>query len=145
MAKFTPLSNQELEALNPSFTCGKTHWKVEEAEDTTVKNGGNTGADMINLKLKVEDYSGVTRIIYTNLMFLPQMLWKTKHFCESAQLEEKYEEGSLEASDCLNKEGIGITKMGKAKNGYKARIEISDFIPFDEKEEKFKGDMNIPF
>lgn len=71
--------------------------------DAREKRSG-AGNDMLNLKLSLE-VDGRRVVQFDSLILIPKMFWKVEHFCQSAGIPEKIEEGRLMAQDCLGKEG----------------------------------------
>lgn len=72
------------------------------------------GNPQINLKLL---HAETDHAVYCNLT--TKFLKLLKHFCDSAKLEYKYQQGTLEAHDCLDKDVIvrvGIKPKYKEEN-----------------------------
>ena len=134
--RFTPLSEEEIKESN-LFEPGIYNFEVLEALDKISKSGN----EMIELKIKIWDNNGKEKIIYDYL--LEMMKFKLKHFSECVSLEDKYNDGGINANDCIGKSGeldliIYVDKKGRYadKNAVKDYIvnkdknDISDDIPF---------------
>jgi hypothetical protein len=96
--KHTPMSDEEL-AKQGLLEPGIYDFEVASAEDK-VSSKGN---DMIELKLNVYDADGSIRPIRDWIM--PQMAKKFKHFHNACGMMDKYDSGSLVASDVVGKAG----------------------------------------
>ena len=79
---------------------GRYKYIVLDAREKRSSNGN----DMLNLKLSLE-VNGRRVVQFDSLILIPKMFWKVEHFCKSAGIPEKLDEGRLMAQDCLNKEG----------------------------------------
>lgn len=120
--KLTPLSDQELEAMN-LIPKGDYQFEVVSAEDTTSKSGN----DMIKLQLKVWDHEGRENTIYDYL--LEAMPKKLKHFAKHLGLIAKYEAGELLADDCIGKCGTLHLVIQEDKSGkYAPKNSVGDYI-----------------
>lgn len=121
---FKPMTEEEvLNLLQP----GTYDFEVFNAINDVSKKTGNP---MIKLTLCVYDKTGkkyfVTDYIMTALMY------KLKHFCDVAGLEEKFKEGKLSYEDCLGKVGKLKLKIGQDKeNKYPPRNEVVDYVSQD--------------
>lgn len=73
-----------------------------------------TGNGKIDLKLSLE-VDGRRVVQWDKLIFTPKMFWKVEHFCKSAGMPEKIEQGRLMAEDCMGKEGY-LDLIQKANN-----------------------------
>lgn len=145
---FDPKSESELQALN-LLPDGIYKFRVDEAEDTKSKS---TGADMIKLNLSILDQDGKEHIVLDYL--LASLLYKVLHFSETTGLEDKYNSGSLNAADCLGREGYAkiYTQQGQAKGdgtNYPNRNAVKDYVrkqsaPVVAPMNEFKDD-EIPF
>ncbi len=97
-----------------------------------------SGADnvMADIMVKIVDNEGNTHEIRDFLVFTQKMLWKIKHFCDSAGLQQKYEEGNFQPEDAKDKH---IRVLVGTK--------IGDVIPFDRLGDRPEGsryrDKNI--
>lgn len=123
---FQPHSEQEIQAMG-LIEEGVYPFEVIEAADKKSKSGN----DMIELKLKLWDNLGRERQCFDYL--LEAMAFKLRHFCEAVGLLDKYEAGSLQASDCLSRSGkleLVIQEGKQNPNGgtYPNKNSVKDYI-----------------
>jgi len=126
--RYEPLTNEQIDDLNPKFTFGLCRFRVIAAEEklSSKKN------PMINLTLLVKDGAGVERRVFDHLVATPKSTFKIKQFCEQTGVEY---DGHLTDRGCLNKEGHCIT----AKDG--DYVKITSYNTKNVKiEEKFEDD-----
>jgi hypothetical protein len=123
--KFTPKSDEELLNLLPD---GDYDFVVIKAEDTISKSGN----EMIKLTLKVLDHQGNERQIFDYL--LEAMAFKVKHFAQAVGLDNLYELGGYEASDCLHRTGRCTIGKEESQNGYQPKNKLVDYIKRDPNE-----------
>lgn len=123
--QFTPKKEEELIDL---LEIGECDYQVYAAER---KESKSSGLPMIELRMKIWDKNGQEGIVFDYLMLNDNKfsLRKIRHFCYSNGLEDFYENGKLNAFDCLNKSGkckIGIQKdkMGQ----YPDKNVIADYL-----------------
>lgn len=144
--KFKPEKDEDLTTLLKE---GEGQYQVIKAEKKESKNGN----PMIKLLLKCWDCEGNQGNIFEYLILNDNVFSKRKikHFCYSCGLEEKYESGELNASDCENKYGILIIGIQKDKAGqYPDKNSVYDFLKPKE-DIKLKGKISpelnddIPF
>lgn len=64
----------------------------------TPKVSKNSGNQMIELSLTIYDKNGCSKTMKDYLIATKSMAWKTKHFCDSAGLEEQYKSGTFDAN-----------------------------------------------
>lgn len=85
-------------------------FEVVEAKDAVSQQGN----EMIKLQLKIYMPDGGQRVVFDNLM--NAMKHKMAQFCYMANIGEKYEAGSFEASDCANVSGECKIYLQKSDN-----------------------------
>lgn len=106
--------------------------------------------EMLEVTLMIVDYSGQKRRIKDWIVLMDEMGWKLRHLAITCGLLQSYEDGSLEASDFLNKDGaveIGITEMKDVdgnKTGKKTNQIIDYVLPAEVTADNFK-DSDIKF
>jgi len=130
---------------------------VKKAEYQT----SNSGNPMFKLTLDVFDDKGTIFFITDYLVFTPQMMWKVKHFCESAGLLKEYESGAFCHPDLAEDMNVFVkTVIQKGKeipkeklNGmpegtcYRDKNAIIDYVVM-EREEKLSEEPfsdEVPF
>lgn len=148
-----PLSEKQL-AEGDLIPKGTYDFLVLDAEETISKSGN----DMIKLKIRIFMPDGRERVIFDYL--LEAMEFKTGHFAEATGLLDKYQNGSIDAHDCLGKSGKCKIIIQSDKEGkYPDKSVIGDYIPTDEAQSnKLKskveaakqtddgfGDTDLPF
>lgn len=140
--QFEPKKEEELITL---LTVGIGDFKVLKAEAKESK----TGNPMIELVLKVWDSTGQESNIFDYLILNGHnlSLKKIRHFCYSVGLESSYEEGKLNASQCIEKCGKLQIGIQKDKNGqYPDKNCVQDYI-YIKKNNLNESNLNddIPF
>jgi len=145
--KHTPLTDEEI-AASGLLAPGIYDFEVASAEDK-VSSKGN---DMIEVKLNVYEADGTIRPIRDWIM--PQMTKKFKHFHNACGMMDKYESGSLEASDVIGKSGKCMIKQEPYTNKDGLEVmsnKIDDYVKRDNLEaynkasSKVELDDEIPF
>jgi hypothetical protein len=126
--KFTPKTEKEIKELN-LLPEGYYNFEVMEAKDVVSQNGNQ----MISLVLRI-NFNHKERKLFDNLM--EAFEFKLRSFCYAVGLQENYEQGNLEASDCMKKYGrikvvIAPEKTVKGKT-YKSRNEVEEYFVFDD-------------
>ena len=92
---------------------GRYKYTVLDAKEKV----SSTGNNMINLKLSLE-VNGRRVTQWDSLILTPKMFWKVEHFCKSAGIPEKIDEGKLTANDCYAKEGyVDIMQKNDSQTG----------------------------
>jgi len=120
--KITKKTDQELQEMS-LIEPGQYPFEVIEAEDRISKSGN----EMIWLKLKIWDSLGRERFIFDYL--LDSMAHKVKHFCDITNMQDKYENENLLATDCLGKSGHLDLIIQKDKTGqYADRNSVRDYV-----------------
>lgn len=136
---FKPVSEAEAIGLLPD---GVYDFQVKTAEQCTSKKGN----PMIKLGLIVWDKEG--REHHVNDYLLEIMKYKLKHFCDATSLDDKYQAGSFDASDCIGKSGRCKLKIEESE-GYAPKNSVHDYVKSQEKvkaqnEAEFISD-DLPF
>lgn len=124
--KFQPKSEEEIKSMG-LIDEGTYPFEVLEAKESKSKSGN----DMIEMKLKIWDHQGRERICFDYL--LEAMAYKLRHFCEAANILDKYEAGQLTALDCVGKQGyLELTiQAGKQKPDggyYPDKNSVKDYL-----------------
>lgn len=113
-----------IEMLQP----GEGAFEVAKASAKTSKNNN----PMIELILKVWDGQGMQGQIYDYMTLNPESkfsLRKIRHFCYCVGLQELYENGKLDPSDCAGKSGKIIIGIQKDKTGkYPDKSCVVDYV-----------------
>lgn len=112
-------------------------FRVEEGDypftvvkaDQTFSKAGN---EMINLELAIEAGESTIKI-YDRLVFTDKALGFIKRFCEATGLDDQWEAGNLEASDCLGTEGVVHIELGEKKDDGKQFMEVAYYLKKGEK------------
>ena len=120
--RFKPKTEQQImdERLAPEGNYG---FVVEKAEDTRSKSGN----DMIKLELRV--YRKDNSYFHVFDYLLEAMMFKLKHFCDATELSHKYEDGTLQARDCIGKRGYVKIIVQEDKTGqYEPKNAVKDYV-----------------
>jgi len=148
--RFDPKSEEDINSYG-LLQDGIYDFEVVEARDRVSRSGN----DMIELKLKLWDKSGGVKIIFDYL--LEAMAYKLRHFCSVTGLIQKYEEGSLQAMDCIGRCGraeiIIQPGAGKQTGGYYPdKNSVKDYItndkyakPIPKENNTMNLDQDVPF
>lgn len=119
---FTPKTEKEIQE-DGLLAEGIYDFEVAEAENKTSAKGN----DMIELKLHVFDGNGNPRIVMDYL--LASIMYKLRHAADACQVLDKYDAGSLDASDFLGKSGKVKIKIDKDKTGqYADKNGVKDYV-----------------
>jgi hypothetical protein len=118
--KFTPKTEEEIQ-LGQLLPKREYMFSVKYAENTTSKKGN----EMIKLTVAVYDDAGNGHMMFDYL--LESMPSKLRHFCEVAELMEKYQLGTVDANDCINKGGVLLLDI-EQKDDYPPRNVIKDYV-----------------
>ena len=136
---------------------GVYDFSVSEAKDAISKRTGNP---MIKLTLVIWDKNGDKRFITDYIM--TSYMRKLKHFCDATGLIDKYNEGSLTATDCLDKTGkLKLVIKNEIDSPYPPQNEVQDYVKKESviaqnglyktmaevanNATEFKDDVDIPF
>ena len=96
---------------------------VTAAENKTSKKGN----EMIQLELRVYMPDGTMREIPDWIM--EKMAFKLFHFCAYTGLAVKYEQGTLQAEDCIGRSGFVKIGIQEDKTGqYPPRNSVADYM-----------------
>jgi len=122
--RFTPKSDTELSNLLPD---GVYDFCIKHAEDAISKSGN----EMIKATISLYDSHGREHTLTDYL--LEAMPRKLKHFSYAVGLQKEYEQGSLNANDCINKTGrleLSIEIGGRNPSGgfYPNKNSIVDYM-----------------
>lgn len=102
---------------------GEYPFTVIFAEDAKSKNGN----DMIKVKLGV--YNGDAIRWHVTDYLMEKMEAKLRHFCEAVGLLPRYEQGCLQASDCLQRSGMVKLVIKSDSNGqFPDKNEVRDYV-----------------
>lgn len=140
--QFTPVSEEDLDKMNPSFEYGNNDFQIKEAVNAVSKKGN----DMIVLDLKLWDKNGSSRMAKCWLVFTDKMMWKIKNFCAAIEKPEWYEKGNIPEDELTDMSGSCFTSSEEYENkeGKKRlRANVEDFIPYskDDKKENKKDEF----
>lgn len=116
---------------------GEYDFTVVKADNKVSKN---TSSEMIQLDMDVF-VDGVARPLKDWLM--EQMAYKLRHFCFSVGLGSKYEDGNLQANDCVGRSGkvkIGIKESAE----YGKQNNVKDYVVLPPKFEAVKNGPQLP-
>jgi hypothetical protein len=118
----------EQEAMQERFQLlkkGEYDAVIFTSEDKVSANSGNP---MMDITLHVFDESGVPHAVRDFLVFTKTMMWKVRHFADSAGLLKEYEEGKLCSELAIgNRVRVKIT------------VEEGSLIPADKLKDKPHG------
>lgn len=141
MFSFTPKTEEELNANN-LLTPGIANFEVVQAMQKVSKSGNS----MIEMKLRIWDRNGKEKIIHDYLVDIPSMSYKIKHFCDSTEMSDKYEQGCFSDVDCIGKTGKLKIIISKDKTGgYPDKNSVADYLTTESKKEDAFHDDDIPF
>lgn len=120
MFSFTTCSEEELYDTMPE---GEYPFYVQSAQNAYSRSGN----PMMKLTLKIYDHNNRERIITDYL--LDAMRFKIKHFCDATGLQEKWEAGTFNTDDCINKSGKCIIKIDIDETGkYQPKNSVRDYV-----------------
>lgn len=135
--QFKPMTEKEI-AEAACWGPGEYNFEVIEAEDTTSKS---SGAEMIKLKIKVFNDEGAERTVFDYL--LQSVAWKMRHFCYGTGLEQAYENGTLQAMQCVGKCGRVLLRIDQ-QEGYQAKNAVKDYVVGDGVKQNVKAANAAP-
>lgn len=118
MLNFKPVTEEKALGLLPA---GEYSFTVMHAENATSKKGNQ----MIKLSLEIYDNNGLARYVTDYLM--EALAYKLRHFCDTTGLEEKYQQGQFDASDCIGKSGQCKLKVEKTED-YAPKNAVQDYV-----------------
>jgi hypothetical protein len=129
---FNPLSDDQINAIQNRtlLADGIYPFVVKNVEQQVSKSS----IAMLKVKLVVVAAENDMRVIFDYLLATEQMMFKLKHFCESIGIADKYEKGSFEPSDCIERSGkvkIGVQKGAAKDDGsgfYPDKNSVKDYV-----------------
>lgn len=121
MISFAPKSEKEIQesALAPA---GEYDFDIINAENTISSNDN----PMIKVEIGLYIGSEVKNHVFDYL--LPAMEAKLRHFCDTTGLLARYENGGLEAADCIGRSGRVKISIEPATEKYAAKNVVKDYI-----------------
>lgn len=158
---YNPLSEEEAMKARFNLLPDGDYPMIVEKSTGRMSGSGNA---MAELNLKVYEKNGSSSYIKDYLLFTPSMIWKMKHFCESASLQKEYEEKKFRPELAEGKNVIGRVRVQKGKeipedklNGkppgscYPDKNVVVDYVTKEmsiaspKNEDDFIDDKDIPF
>ena len=118
--KFTPRTEDE---IADSRLLKKRDLRLR---DSAFDKDSKAGNQMIELKIRVSNGNGETRVLGDYL--LEKRPDKLLHAARACGIEEKYKTGSVPAVDFRGKRGRLKLAVEKGKNGYPDKNVIADYI-----------------
>lgn len=119
--RFTPKTEAELKVVFPP---GEYPAEVKSAVDAVSQKGN----DMIKLGLKVFGPDGTQTSMVTDYL-MEAMLGKMLHFCEATGLMDRYNAGTLNADDCMDRQVRVKLKVDRDKSGqYPDKNSVADYV-----------------
>lgn len=120
--QFKPKTEDEIK-MDGLAKDGDYDFEVLDAQDQTSKKGNA----MIALKLGIYSGDAVRWHVYDYI--LEAMAHKLRHFCDSVGLLDKYQGGTLSASDCVGRAGKCRLVVQEDKKGqYPPKNSVDDYI-----------------
>ncbi len=117
---FTPKNENELSNLLPD---GEYDFEVIDAQD---KKSQKSGADMIMLKIAIWQGDRISCYLFDYL--LESVAFKLRHCCDACGLLDKYQSGSLDATQFIGRTGKAKIIIQKDKTGqYPDKNAIKDY------------------
>jgi hypothetical protein len=138
--QFQPKTEKE---LNEAQLWPKGEYDFEVVEALPAVSGAgskNPGTEFIKMKLRIFNQQGATRFV--NTILHPAMDFALAHFCQACDLVAEYQDGSLEAADCVGKAGRCKIKITEAKGDYPAKNEVADYL-VPKAEKKMTGGTSL--
>lgn len=86
----------------------------------------NPGMEYIKVSHMIFNAEGARHTVHGVLH--PKMEAQLRHFCVVGNLMEKYEAGTLEATDCVGVTGKLKLKVKEASGNFPAKNEVQDFV-----------------
>ena len=87
-----------------------------------VSKGGN---EMIKLMLEVYTPTGIAATVWDYLVFTDSVLYKVKHFCESAGID--FDKGELEGEECVD-QNVRVKLVIDEQEGYAPKNAVKDYM-----------------
>jgi hypothetical protein len=119
---FQPRTDKEIndsKLLQP----GDYDFEILDARETESRSSGNP---MIELKLKVSDGNGVSRILPDYLV--EQKIEKLRNCCIACGLIDQYKNGSVSPDGFKGKRGRIRVAVQKGTNGYMDRNTVTNYL-----------------
>lgn len=133
---FNPLSDDQINAFqNRALLPDGIYPFVVKAVEPQVSK---SSIPMLKVKIVVVASDTDFRTIFDYLLTTEQMMFKLKHFCEAIGIEDKYNKGGFEPSDCIERSGkvkIGIQKGAAKDDGsgfYPDKNTVKDYMKSEE-------------
>lgn len=137
--KFTPKSDKQIAEEN-LMPAGVYPFQVTTAENKFSKAGN----EMIALELRVFTPDGRTRLLNDYLM--EKVIYKLAHFCKVVGLAEEYAAGTVQAEDCVGREGFVKVSIKSDKTGqYPDQNSAQDYLSSDKVEPKPGSEGAVPY
>lgn len=118
MLEFDPLSEEDCLMLLPE---GEYPFLVIDA----AKNLSKAGNLSIKVTLEIEHPPGQFTKIYDYLS--TKLMYKLKHFCDAAGLQDAYQEGKLDPQMCLGRQGKCKIKRDAGEGDYQPKNSVKDY------------------
>lgn len=158
MFTYQPLTEQQCnEARYQLLKDGIYEAVIKKSEFQKSRNGN----PMFKMTLDVFDDKGSIFFITDYLVFTPQMMFKVKHFCESAGLQKEYESGEFCQPDLAVQRNVFVkikTQKGKEipdenldgkpkGSCYPDKNVVDDYVVIEKKQSKEEDffDDAVPF
>jgi len=107
---------------NPLFQKGVYSAVVKRATEEVSKSGN----DMIKLILTCYGADNTETDVFDYLVFTPGMLYKVRHFCESAGIN--FDKGDLTAEECQDQNIQVELKIEKGEGTYRDKNVVNDYV-----------------
>ena len=134
--QFKPKTENEIREAQ-LWPKGEYDFRVTKAERAVGgEQSKNPGVEYIKLTIQIYNDGGMSRFV--NGVLHPKMDAQLRHFCEVGKMLDKYEQGTLEAEDCLGVDGRVKIKIREGQGDFPPKNEISDFVPERKAEQKSK-------
>lgn len=106
---------------NPLFQRGTYDAVVKRA----VEKVSAAGNDMIEVILTCYAPDGTETDVFDYLVFSPGMLYKVRHFCESAGID--FDKGELAAEECVE-QNVRVQLKIEKQEGYRDKNSVDDYV-----------------
>jgi hypothetical protein len=123
----TPYSEKQIAEMN-LWPKGEYPFSIVAAEQKTSKKGN----EMIVLSVQIFNAEGRVRTLNDYLLDMPEMAHKLRHAAVVCGLEDKYNAGTLEPFDFVDKTGVAKVGIQKSKDEqYADKNVINDYLAAD--------------
>ncbi len=141
---FPPMTEEEIKALN-MVDEGIYDFEVVKATAKTSQKGNQ----MIEMQLMIWDKEGKEHVIFDYLVSIKSMMYKIKHFCDTAGLDKEYQSGSFDVSQCEGRRGKAhiVVQAGQpnpAGGMYADKNAVKDYVMTDKGAVKHESDSSKP-